>query len=53
MADRALQKAYWSSQLVHRRAPMGTALRSGVERGILRSDLDVDAAFDTIAGVFY
>jgi AcrR family transcriptional regulator len=53
MADRALQKAYWSSHVVHRRVPMETALRSGVERGILRADLDVEAAFDAIAGVFY
>jgi AcrR family transcriptional regulator len=53
MADRALQKAYWSSHVVHRRVPMETAIRSGVERGILRADLDVEAAFDAIAGVFY
>jgi AcrR family transcriptional regulator len=53
MADRALQKTYWSSHVVHRRVPMETALRAGIERGILRADLDVEAAFDAIAGVFY
>ena len=53
MADRSLQKAYWSSHVSLRRVPMETAIRAGVERGILRPDLDVEATFDTIAGVFY
>ena len=29
------------------------ALCAGIEQGVLRADLDVQAAFDLIAGVFY
>lgn len=53
MADRALQKAYWTSHVSRRRGPMEDALRAGVERGVLRADIDVEACFDLIAGVFY
>lgn len=53
MADRSLQKAYWSSHVTRRRVPVEAALRAGIERGILRSDLDVDACFDAIAGAAY
>lgn len=53
MADRALQKAYWKSHVARRRAPVEAALTAGIERGILRDDLDVEACFDTIAGVVY
>ncbi|WP_136706942.1 TetR/AcrR family transcriptional regulator [Agromyces sp. H66] len=53
MADRQLQKAYWSSHVARRRVPMETALRTGIERGILRADLDVEACFDTFAGIVY
>ena len=53
MADRALQKAYWTSHVSRRRVPLEAAIRAGIERGILRADLDAEAAFDAIAGVFY
>lgn len=53
MADRELQKAYWSSHVARRRIPIEAALRSGIEQGILRHDLDAEACFDLIAGVFY
>jgi len=53
MSDRTLQKTYWSSHVARRRAPIETALREGIERGILRDDLDVEACFDAIAGVAY
>ena len=53
MADRALQRAYWESHVSRRRGPVERALRSGIERGILREDLDVEAAFDAIAGAAY
>lgn len=53
MADRALQKAYWKSHVARRRVPVEAALSMGIERGILRDDLDVEACFDAIAGVVY
>lgn len=53
MADRKLQKAYWASHVSRRRKPIEDALRAGVESGELRADLDVEACFDLIAGVFY
>ncbi|QGQ19257.1 TetR family transcriptional regulator [Cellulomonas sp. JZ18] len=53
MSDRALQKAYWTSHVALRRAPLERALRSGVERGVLRADLDVAACFDAMAGAAY
>ena len=36
-----------------RRVPVEAALRRGIERGILREDLDVEACFDAMAGVAY
>jgi AcrR family transcriptional regulator len=53
MTDRALQKAYWTSHVSRRRVPLEAALRSGIDRGILRADLDVAACFDAIAGTVY
>lgn len=53
MADRTLQKEYWRSHVTRRRAPVEAALRRGIERGILRADLDVEACFDAMAGVAY
>ncbi|MFD6058220.1 TetR/AcrR family transcriptional regulator [Rhodococcus wratislaviensis] len=53
MADRTLQKTYWSSHVARRRVPMEAAFRNGIERGILRADLDVEACFDAIAGAAY
>lgn len=53
MADRALQRTYWESHVSRRRVPLQNALRVGMARGELRSDLDVEACFDAIAGVAY
>jgi AcrR family transcriptional regulator len=53
MSDRALQKAYWESHVSRRRVPMHNALRSGMVRGELRDDLDIEACFDAIAGTAY
>ncbi|MGV8881413.1 MAG: TetR/AcrR family transcriptional regulator C-terminal ligand-binding domain-containing protein [Rhodoglobus sp.] len=53
MADRDLQKAYWSSHVTRRRVPVEDALRVGIESGMLRADLDVEACFDAIAGAAY
>ena len=53
MTDRALQRTYWTSHVSRRRAPIENALRTGIERGELRADLDPEACFDLIAGVFY
>lgn len=53
MSDRALQKAYWQSHVSRRRVPMHNALSAGISRGELRADLDVEACFDTIAGLAY
>lgn len=53
MADRVLQKAYWSSHVSRRRVPIEAALCAGIEQGVLRPDLDPEACFDLIAGVFY
>ncbi|WP_411374520.1 TetR/AcrR family transcriptional regulator [Arthrobacter sp. MPF02] len=53
MSDRSLQRMYWTSHVSRRRAPIVNALRAGIEEGELRPDLDPDACFDLIAGVFY
>lgn len=53
MTDRQLQRMYWTSHVSRRRAPLVEALRAGVERGELRADLDPEACFDLIAGLFY
>lgn len=53
MADRQLQKAYWTSHVARRREPVERAFQSGIDRGILRADLDVEACFDAIAGACY
>lgn len=53
MADRELQRAYWRSHVARRRASLEDALRRGIARGILRSDLDPAACFDLLAGVVY
>lgn len=53
MTDRALQQTYWKSHISRRRTPLEHALRAGINQGILRKDLDVEACTDLIAGVFY
>ncbi|MGH3652182.1 TetR/AcrR family transcriptional regulator C-terminal ligand-binding domain-containing protein [Glutamicibacter sp.] len=53
MADRELQRAYWQTHVKMRRVPIEDALRAGMDKGILRSDLDVEACFDTLAGTAY
>lgn len=32
---------------------MERAIQAGIDRGVLRSDLSAEAAFDAMAGVFY
>lgn len=53
MSDRALQQAYWESHVSVRRRPIEDALRAGAAEGSLRADLDVEACFDLIAGIFH
>ncbi|WP_127819800.1 TetR/AcrR family transcriptional regulator [Microbacterium sp. CPCC 204701] len=53
MADRELQRAYWQSHVARRRVSLEDALRRGIARGILRTDLDPTACFDLLAGVVY
>ncbi|WP_349826718.1 TetR-like C-terminal domain-containing protein [Brevibacterium litoralis] len=53
MADRALQRTYWSAHVTRRRESLAAALHAGVERGLLRRDLDVEATIDLLNGVFY
>ncbi|MFD7025781.1 TetR/AcrR family transcriptional regulator [Promicromonospora sukumoe] len=53
MTDRKLAQAYWRSHVSRRRGGMVAVLRAGIERGVLRPDLDVDACIDLVNGVFY
>ncbi|CAM3021879.1 TetR/AcrR family transcriptional regulator [Prescottella defluvii] len=53
MDNPELQQAYWSSHVRRRRRGMTAALNAAVDRGELRSDLDVEAAIDAINGIFY
>lgn len=53
MQDPQLQEAYWQSHVHRRRTSMVEALQTGIERGELRPDLDIEAAIDAINGVFY
>lgn len=53
MTDRKLAQAYWRSHVARRRGAMVAVLRAGIERGVLRQDLDVDACIDLVNGVFY
>ncbi|WP_308289261.1 TetR/AcrR family transcriptional regulator [Microbacterium trichothecenolyticum] len=53
MADRDLQTAYWASHVSRRREPLERAIAAGIDRGILRPDLDPATCFDLLAGVVY
>lgn len=53
MADRQLQRTYWTTHQTRRREPLEAAIRMGMDRGVLRSDLDVEACFDAFAGAVY
>lgn len=53
MENPDLQEAYWQSHVHRRRKAMVEALETGVARGELRADLDVEAAIDAINGTFY
>lgn len=53
MTDRKLAQAYWKAHVAHRRGGMVAVLRAGIDRGVLRPDIDVDACIDLINGVFY
>lgn len=51
--DPELQKAYWESHVARRRAPLEESLRTAIDEGLLRQDLDVSASIDALAGVVY
>ncbi|GAA1721342.1 TetR/AcrR family transcriptional regulator [Isoptericola hypogeus] len=53
MTDRRLAQAYWRSHVARRRGALVAVLQAGIERAILRPDVDVDACIDLINGVFY
>ena len=53
MTDRKLAQAYWRSHVARRRGGLVAVLRAGIDRGVLRPDLDVDACIDLVNGVFY
>ncbi|RLV56740.1 TetR/AcrR family transcriptional regulator [Aeromicrobium phragmitis] len=53
MANPELQRAYWTSHVRRRREAMVEALRTAVDRGMLRDDLDLESCIDAINGVFY
>lgn len=53
LTDRALQHVIWQSHVARRREPLAEALRRGIARGEVRADVDVEAAIDTMNGVFY
>lgn len=53
MADRDLQQTYWNAHVARRRVPVEEAFRAGIERGLLRRDLNVEACFDALAGAAY
>lgn len=53
MSDRALQWSYWRSHVTRRRSVVESAIRTAIERGFLRADVDPEVAFDLLAGVAY
>ncbi|GAA3665298.1 TetR/AcrR family transcriptional regulator [Microbacterium marinilacus] len=53
LEDRALQRAYWEAHVARRRVATVGALRVGMERGVLRGDLDPEACADLLSGVIY
>ena len=53
MADRELQQTYWNSHVARRRVPVENAFRAGIESGLLRQGLHVEACFDALAGAAY
>lgn len=53
LGDRELQRTYWDAHVTRRRQPIEAVLRLGVERGVLRADLDIEAALDLLSGVYY
>lgn len=53
MSDPKLAQAYWRSHVSRRRPALAAVLTTGMARGELRADLDVDACIDLINGVFY
>lgn len=53
LQDRDVQHTLWHSHVGRRRTAMVEVLRAGVERGVLRPDIDIEASIDLINGVFY
>ena len=53
ISDQQLAHAYWSSHVARRRRAMVALLQAGIDRGILRDDIDIDACIDLVNGAFY
>ncbi len=53
LADRQLQREYWSAHVTRRRRPVAAALQRAQDVGELRTDVDIDALQDLLAGVYY
>ena len=53
ISDRDLHKAYWDSHVSRRRGSLERVLQAGIDRGLLRSDIDPATASDLIVGVAY
>lgn len=53
MIDRDVQMAYWRKHVSKRRQAEAKALQAGIDRGLLRADLNIEAALDALNGIFY
>lgn len=53
MSDPKLQQIYWNSHVQKRREYPLQALQIAKDRGEIRPNVDIEAALDTIYGVFY
>lgn len=53
LGDSSLQQEYWTAHVSRRRRGMVEAVRRAIETGQVRPDVDVDAAIDLVAGVYY
>jgi len=53
LGDSSLQREYWTAHVSRRRRGMVEAVRRAIEAGTVRPDVDVDAAIDLVAGVYY
>lgn len=53
MQDPVLRRTAWQRHLTRRRDPLREVLQEGRETGVFRADLDVEAACDLLASIFY